>query len=158
MCNKTNKNQKGNTMDFVEIAKPGHLGYSEDIIQESNTLLNENDGYIVIDEVNDGYIIYSEKPESEKPEKDTKSVKHGKKAKRTPLKELFKLQLYMEGLGDHAEYIIMGKLAYPIVGKEADKLLVRVETLLSHQKAKENFKKVQNTKQAKIQSTKLRAW
>lgn len=140
-------------MDFVEIAKPGHLGYSEDIIQESNTLLNENDGYIVIDEVNDGYIIYSEKPE-----KDAKSVKKGKKAKRTPLKELFKLQLYMEGLGDHAEYIIMGKLAYPIVGKEADKLLVRVETLLSHQKAKENFKKVQNTKQAKIQSTRLRAW
>lgn len=140
-------------MDFVEIAKPGHLGYSEDIIQESNTLLNENDGYIVIDEVNDGYIIYSEKPE-----KDAKSVKKVKKGKKAPLKELFKLQLYMEGLGDHAEYIIMGKLAYPIVGKEADKLLVRVETLLSHQKAKENFKKVQNTKQEKIQSTKLRAW
>lgn len=147
------KNQKGNTMDFVEIAKPGHLGYSEDIIQESNTLLNENDGYIVIDEANDGYIIYSEKPE-----KDAKSVKKVKKGKKAPLKELFKLQLYMEGLGDHAEYIIMGKLAYPIVGKEADKLLVRVETLLSHQKAKENFKKVQNTKQAKIQSTRLRAW
>lgn len=140
-------------MDFVEIAKPGHLGYSEDIIQESNTLLNENDGYIVIDEANDGYIIYSEKPE-----KDAKSVKKVKKGKKAPLKELFKLQLYMEGLGDHAEYIIMGKLAYPIVGKEADKLLVRVETLLSHQKAKENFKKVQNTKQAKIQSTRLRAW
>lgn len=140
-------------MDFLEIAKPGHLGYSEDIIQESNTLLNENDGYIVIDEANDGYIIYSEKPE-----KDAKSVKKDKKAKRTPLKELFKLQLYMEGLGDHAEYIIMDKLAYPFVGKEADKILVRIETLLSHQKAKENFKKVQNTKQAKIQSTRLRAW
>ena len=150
---KQTKNKKGNTMDFVEIAKPGHLGYSEDIIQESNTLLNENDGYIVIDEANDGYIIYSEKPE-----KDAKSVKKVKKGKKAPLKELFKLQLYMEGLGDHAEYIIMGKLAYPIVGKEADKLLVRVETLLSHQKAKENFKKVQNTKQAKIQSTRLRAW
>lgn len=130
-------------MDFLEIAKPGHLGYSEDIIQESNTLLNENDGYI----------IYSEKTE-----KDAKSVKKDKKAKRTPLKELFKLQLYMEGLGDHAEYIIMNKLAYPFVGKEADKILVRIETLLSHQKAKENFKKVQNTKQAKIQSTRLRAW
>lgn len=74
------------------------------------------------------------------------------------MKELFKLQLYMEGLGDHAEYIIMDKLAYPFVGKEADKILVRIETLLSHQKAKENFKKVQNTKQAKIQSTRFRAW
>lgn len=140
-------------MDFVEIAKPGHLGYSEDIIQESNTSLDENDGYIVIDEANDGYIIYSEKPE-----KDAKPVKRGKKTKRAPLKELFKLQLYMEGLGDSAEYIIMGKLAYPIVGKEADKLLVRIETLLSHQKAKENLKKVQAKKQEKIQSTRLRAW
>lgn len=63
-------------MDFLEIAKPGHLGYSEYIIQESNTLLNENDGYIVIDEANDGYIIYSEKPE-----KDAKSVKNDKKLK-----------------------------------------------------------------------------
>lgn len=144
-------------MDFVEIAKPGHLGYSENIIQESNTSLDENDGYIVISEEDDGYIIYSEKPEEDaKPvKKQVKSVKKGKKA---PLKELFKLQLYMEGLGDHAEYIIMDKLAYPIVGKEADKLLVRIETLLSHQKAKENLKKVQAKKQEKIQSTRLRAW
>lgn len=80
-------------MDFVEIVKPGHLGYSEDIIQESNTLLNENDGYIIIDEVNDGYIIYSEKPESEKPEKDAKSVKKGKKSQKNTFERIVQITI-----------------------------------------------------------------
>ena len=142
-------------MDFLEIAKPGHLGYSEDIIQESNTSLDDNEGHVFISEENDGYIVYSDKQDLDAKPKPVKKIK---KDKRPSLKELFKLQLHVSGLSDHVEYIIMGKLAYPISGKPADLLLVRLETLLSQQKAKENLKKVQATKQKQIQSTGLRAW